>query len=67
MKLAKKQSIAEYMGKLCEIKVDLKAAGPTVSELQLAMHAMKGLPKEYNTSREILEAGSGFEPKHGST
>lgn len=57
MKLEEKQSIAEYIGKFCKIKVDLEAAGQSVSELQLAVHAMKGLPKEYNTLRKIFEAG----------
>jgi hypothetical protein len=57
MKLGKRQSIAEYLGEFHEIKLDLEAAGQTVSNLQLAVHAMRGLPKEYDTLREILEAG----------
>jgi hypothetical protein len=58
MKLGEKQSIAEYIGEFREIKVDLEAAGQSVAELQLAVHAVKGpLPKEYDTLREILEAG----------
>jgi hypothetical protein len=35
----------------------LEAAGQTVSKLQLAVHALRGLPKGYETLREILEAG----------
>jgi hypothetical protein len=57
MKLGEKQSIAEYLEDFREIKVDLEAAGQTVSDLQLAVHALRGLPKEYNTLREILEEG----------
>jgi hypothetical protein len=57
MKLGEKQSIAEYLGEFRKIKVDLEAAGQTISDLQLAVFALRGLPKEYDTLREILEAG----------
>jgi hypothetical protein len=57
MKLGERQSIAEYLGEFREIKLNLEAAGQTVSDLQLAVHAMRRLPKEYDTLREILEAG----------
>jgi DnaJ-domain-containing protein 1 len=57
MKLGEKQTIAEYLGEFRKIKEDLKAAGQTVSDLQLAVHALRGLPKGYETLREILEAG----------
>jgi hypothetical protein len=56
MKLGEKQTIAEYLGEFREIKEDLEAAGQTVSDLQLAEHALRGLPKGYETLREILEA-----------
>ena len=57
MKMGEKQSIAQYLGEFREIKVDLEGAGETVSELQLAVHALRGLPKGYETLKEILEAG----------
>jgi C4-dicarboxylate-specific signal transduction histidine kinase len=57
MKLGEKQTIAEYLGEFREIKEDLKAAGQTVSDLQLAVHALRGLPKGYESLSEILEAG----------
>ena len=44
MKLKEKQSIAEYLGEFRELKVDLEATGETVSELQLVVHALRGLP-----------------------
>jgi hypothetical protein len=49
------KSIAEYVGEFCEIKMDLETAGQTVSELELAVHALNGLPKEYATLVEYLE------------
>jgi hypothetical protein len=57
MKLREKQSIAEYLGEFREIKEDLEAAGQTVSDLQLAVHALRGLPSGYETLMEILESG----------
>jgi hypothetical protein len=57
MTLGEKQTIAEYLGEFREIKEDLEAAGQTVSDLQLAVHALRGLPKGFETLREILEAG----------
>jgi hypothetical protein len=57
MKLGEKQTIAEYLGEFREIKEDLEAAGQIVSDLQLAVHALRGLPKGYKTLKEILEAG----------
>lgn len=57
LKLEEKESIAEYLGEFREIKADLEAAGQSISELQLAVHALQGLPKEYATLREIIEAG----------
>src|SRR3569833_4452159 len=57
MRLREKQSIAEYLGEFREIKIDLEATGQTVSDLQLVVHALRGLPKGYETLREILEAG----------
>jgi hypothetical protein len=57
MKLGENQTIAEYLGEFREIKEDLEAAGQTVSDLQLAVHALRGLSKGYKTLREILEAG----------
>jgi hypothetical protein len=49
------KSIAEYVGDFREIKMDLETAGQTVSELELAVHALNGLPKEYATLVEYLE------------
>jgi hypothetical protein len=57
LKLDEKESIAEYLGEFREIKADLEAAGQSVTELQLAVHAVRGLPKEYATLRTIIEAG----------
>lgn len=57
LKLEEKESIAEYLGEFREIKADLEAAGQSVTELQLAVHALRGLPKEYATLRTIIEAG----------
>jgi hypothetical protein len=55
MKLMGKQTIAEYLGEIREIKVDLKAAEQTVSNMELAVHALNGLLEEYATLVEILE------------
>jgi hypothetical protein len=49
------KSIAEYVGEFQEIKMDLETAGQTVFELELAVHALNGLPKEYATPVEYLE------------
>jgi hypothetical protein len=57
MKLMGKQTIAEYLGEICKIKVDLEAAGQNVSDMGLAVHALNGLPEEYATLVEILEMG----------
>jgi hypothetical protein len=57
MKLMGKHTIAEYLGEIREIKVDLEAAGQTVSNMELAVHALNGLPEEYATLVEILEMG----------
>ena len=57
MRLAKEQGIAEYLGELREIKVNLKAAGQTVTDVELGCFALQGLPKEYATLVEILELG----------
>jgi hypothetical protein len=62
MKLGEKQSIAEYLGEFREIKVDLEVAGQTISDLQLAVHALRGLPKKYNTLRDFGSEGDGVEP-----
>jgi hypothetical protein len=43
------------VGEFREIKMDLETAGQTVSELELAVHALNGLPKEYATLVEYLE------------
>jgi hypothetical protein len=43
MKLGEKQSIAEYPGEFRKIKVDPEAAGQTVLDLQLAVHALRAL------------------------
>jgi hypothetical protein len=58
MKLMGKQTIVEYLGEIREIKVDLEAAGQTVSDMELAVHTLNGLlAKEYATLVEILEMG----------
>jgi hypothetical protein len=49
------KSIAEYVGEFREIKMDLETAGQTGSELELAVHALNGLPKKYATLVEYLE------------
>jgi hypothetical protein len=49
------KSITEYVGEFRKIKMDLETAGQTVSELELAVHALNGLPKEYATLVEYLE------------
>jgi hypothetical protein len=49
------KSIAEYVREFREIKMDLETASQTVSELELAVHALNGLPKEYATLVEYLE------------
>jgi hypothetical protein len=49
------KSIAEYVEEFCEIKMDLETARQTVSELELAVHALNGLPKAYATLVEYLE------------
>jgi thermostable 8-oxoguanine DNA glycosylase len=50
LKLKAKQPIAEYLAEIREIKMDLEAANEPVFERQLAVHALRGLPKEYETS-----------------
>jgi hypothetical protein len=57
IKLMEKQTIAEYLGEIREIKVDLEAARQTISDMELAVHALNGLPVEYVTLVEILEMG----------
>jgi hypothetical protein len=57
MKLMGKQTIAKYLGKICEIKVDPEAAGQVVLDMELAVHALNALPVEYATPVEILEMG----------
>ena len=56
-RLTKGKAIAEYLAEFREIKVDLEAAGQTVSECELAVHALEGLPEEYATVVEVLELG----------
>jgi hypothetical protein len=53
----KANNIAEYLGEIREIKVNLQAAGQTVSDMELAVHALNGLPEEYATLVKILEMG----------
>ncbi|GAQ78648.1 hypothetical protein KFL_000160510 [Klebsormidium nitens] len=57
MKLKPKQAIVEYLGEFKEIKLDLESANQTVDDMELAVHALTGLPKEYSTLVEILENG----------
>jgi hypothetical protein len=54
MKLMGKQTIAQYLGEIREIKVDLETVGQTVSDMELAVHALNGLLEEYATLVEIL-------------
>jgi hypothetical protein len=52
------KAIAEYLGEFRKLKIDLEAAGQTISEGELAMHALEGLPdREYATVVEFLELG----------
>lgn len=51
------QSVTEYMGEFREIKLDLEIAGPNVSDLELAVQALRGLLKEHANLVEILETG----------
>jgi hypothetical protein len=53
--LMPRNSIAEYVGEFRGIRMDLETAGQTVFELELAVHALSGLPKEYATLVEYLE------------
>src|SRR3569623_45214 len=57
LRLTKGKAIAEYLGEFRELKIDLEAAGQTVSEGELAVHALEGLPEEYATVLEFLELG----------
>jgi hypothetical protein len=57
IRLMVRKTIAENLGEIREIKVDLEAAGQTVSDLELAVHALNGLPVEYAILVEILEMG----------
>ena len=57
LKLTTGKSIAEYPGEYREIKLDLEAAGQTVSDNELAVHALEGLPEGYATLVEVLELG----------
>src|SRR3569833_274647 len=57
LRLTKGKAIAEYLGEFRELKIDLEAAGQTVSEGELAVHALEGLPEEYATVVEFLELG----------
>lgn len=45
----KKVQPVEYLGEFIGIKLDLEAAGQVVSEVELAVHALNGLPREYAT------------------
>eukprot|EP00243_Klebsormidium_subtile_P008726 TRINITY_DN418_c0_g1_i2.p1 TRINITY_DN418_c0_g1~~TRINITY_DN418_c0_g1_i2.p1 ORF type:complete len:569 (+),score=90.43 TRINITY_DN418_c0_g1_i2:723-2429(+) len=57
MKLTGEQGIAEYLGEIREIKVDLEALGQPVTDAEMGFFALQGLPKEYATLVEILELG----------
>jgi hypothetical protein len=57
LRLTKGKTIAEYLGEFRELKIDLEAVGQTVSEGELAVHALEGLPEEYATVVEFLELG----------
>jgi hypothetical protein len=57
LRLTKGKAIAEYLGEFRDLKIDLEAAGQTVSEGELAVHALEGLPEEYATIVEFLELG----------
>jgi hypothetical protein len=56
MKLEEKR-IAEYLGEFYRKKVDLEAAKQTVSDMQLAVHAPRGLLQGYENPERDLEAG----------
>ncbi|GAQ93253.1 hypothetical protein KFL_013910010, partial [Klebsormidium nitens] len=55
LRLTKGKAIAEYLGEFRELKIDLEAAGQTVSEGELAVLALEILPKEYATVVEFVE------------
>ena len=57
MKLTGGQSIAEYLSEIREVKVDLEAAGQSVTDTELVVFALNGLPSEYATLVEFLEMG----------
>ena len=57
LKLTTGKSIAEFLGEFREIKLDLEAAGQTVSENELAVHDLEGLPEGYANLVEVLELG----------
>ncbi|GAQ80159.1 hypothetical protein KFL_000480010 [Klebsormidium nitens] len=57
LRLTKGKAVAEYLGEFRELKIDLEAAGQTVSDRELAVHALEGLPEEYATVVEFLELG----------
>ena len=57
MRLAPEQGIAEYLGEFREVKVNLEAAGQTVTDVELGFFALQGLPRAYATLVKILELG----------
>lgn len=56
-KMGAKQSIAEYLGEFREIQVDWEAAGQSVSDTHVAIHALKGLLKKHEMAKGFLEMG----------
>ncbi|GAQ92080.1 hypothetical protein KFL_009180040 [Klebsormidium nitens] len=57
VRLTKGKAIAEYLGESRELKLDLRAAGQTVSDGELVVHTLESLPMEYATLVEVLELG----------
>jgi hypothetical protein len=55
MKMGPKEAIVEYLGALREIKLDLETADEAVSNVELAMCALRGLPKGYKNLVEIFK------------
>ncbi|GAQ92675.1 hypothetical protein KFL_010900050 [Klebsormidium nitens] len=55
--LLKHSVVGKYLGEFQELKIDFEAAGQTVSEGELAVHALEGLPEEYATVFEFFKVG----------
>jgi len=57
LKKKEDQSIVEYLASARELQFELETTGQIVSDMEIAVHALNGLPPEYATLVEVIESG----------